>query len=103
MATPVSGVVMVDHGGTPFRQCHHLGEWNALRILLSPRFETGVRHEAVVGVGEDEIAADKLPLDPAEPPVPPALPIAGLDFGNPEAVSGKDSIAKNAGLLDVRD
>ena len=32
-----------------------------------------------------------------------ALAVAGLDSGNHEAIGGKDSIAKNAGLLDVRD
>ena len=31
------------------------------------------------------------------------LAVAGLDSGDHEAIGGKDSIAKNAGLLDVRD
>ncbi len=103
MATPASGVVVVDHGGSSFRECHRLREWNPLRIHFSFRPETVVGHEAVIGVGKDEITSGKLMLDPVEPPVPPALGIVGLDFGSPEAIGGKDNIPKNAGLLDGRD
>ena len=45
----------------------------------------------------------ELTLDPVELLVPPSLAVAGLDSGNYEAIGGKGSIAKNAGLLDVRD
>ena len=45
--------------------------------------------EAVVGVGEDEIAAGELPRDPVEPPAPPGWAVVG--------------VAKNSGLLEVRD
>lgn len=79
--------------------------FRAIRFAFS--FLVGLKRSSdtrpVIGVGEDEIAAGQLPLDPAEPPVPPVLAILDLDLGHQKAVGGKDRIAKNAGLLDVRD
>ena len=71
---------------------------------VSPGLKRSFGTRPLSGSARHEIAdTGELTLDPVEPLVPPAFAVADLDFGNLEAIGGKDSIAKDAGLLDVRD
>ena len=99
MSARPTAVVVIDDSSPSFGKRGRLGERYALGVLLALRSEAIVRHETVIGIRENDIAAGKSILDcfkPAPPPVPAITPPHPRDV---QRLARKGGVTQHTGPL----
>ena len=87
---------MVDDGWTPLGKLLCFVERDPLRVHLFRRPKAIIAAEAIVGIGEDEVATGELILNLFKPLVPPVLAATNWNLGDIDRFIGKDGVTQNA-------
>ena len=94
---------MVDDGCAPLGKLLCFVERDPLRVHLFRRPEAIIGVEAIVGIGENEVATGELILNLFKPLVPPVLAATNRNLGDIDRFISKDGVTQNAGFLYFRD